>query len=236
MNLGGIGGPVSSRGIFLGVLGLGCLTFVYLVSLMMTFDGVWTSRRHFFENSLNDTADGTVIFNTATGEASTSQRNSSQVLTNPSKVHGVRPPARRSPTARVKVQPATATKLPNIPIAPPRLPIYDSSSSDDEPNMDFASLVARYTLKHNRPPPPRFNEWFQYAKENMCYLDRYDAIHRDLAPFLNLSTSEFKHRWKIATRAPSIERIVIRKGVPVIQYFDNPVLQYVIAAVVPPSL
>lgn len=65
----------------------------------------------------------------------------------------------------------------------------------------------------------------------MCYLDRYDAIDRDLAPFLNMSTSEFNRRWKIATRAPSIERIVIRKGVPVIQYFENPVLQYVMASV-----
>ena len=112
-------------------------------------------------------------------------------------------------------------------IAPPPPPAYDSTDSDDEPNMDFDSLVARYTLKHNRQPPPRFNEWFQYAKENMCYLDRYDAIYRDLAPFLNLSTPEFNRRWSLATHAPSTERIVIRNGVPGIQYFDNTVLQYV---------
>ncbi|KAF8208823.1 hypothetical protein K438DRAFT_1812950 [Mycena galopus ATCC 62051] len=47
--------------------------------------------------------------------------------------------------------------------------------------------VARYTLKAGRPPPPNFDRWFQFARENQCLIDDYDQIHRDFAPFYQLA-------------------------------------------------
>jgi hypothetical protein len=88
--------------------------------------------------------------------------------------------------------------------------IAPSSPQDDEPEMSYEDLVSRYVLKHNRSPPQRFQDWFKYAKENKCYLDRYDSIYRDLAPFMGLTSTEYQHRLDLAQKAPlvSIAKVV----------------------------
>ncbi|KAJ7254365.1 glycosyl transferase family 90-domain-containing protein [Mycena haematopus] len=47
--------------------------------------------------------------------------------------------------------------------------------------------VARYTLKAGRPPPPNFDRWFEFARENKCLIDDYDQIQRDFEPFYQLA-------------------------------------------------
>lgn len=39
---------------------------------------------------------------------------------------------------------------------------------------------------YNRPAPPGFAAWLDYAREHACILEKYDQIERDLAPFRTL--------------------------------------------------
>jgi mevalonate pyrophosphate decarboxylase len=52
---------------------------------------------------------------------------------------------------------------------------------------------ARYILKNNRPPPPNFDKWFKFARENKCLIDDYDQIHRDFEPFYRISEENSTH-------------------------------------------
>ena len=90
--------------------------------------------------------------------------------------------------------------------------VLDSSAQDDEHDMDFPTLQSRYILKHNRPPPSGYQEWYNYAKDRKCYLDRYDAIYKDLAPFEGLGKEEFRHRLELAKKAPRTSVIEVRNG------------------------
>ncbi|KAJ7227909.1 glycosyl transferase family 90-domain-containing protein [Mycena rebaudengoi] len=47
--------------------------------------------------------------------------------------------------------------------------------------------TARYTLKNNRPPPPGFDKFFEFAQQNGCLIDEYDKVYRDFAPFYELA-------------------------------------------------
>ncbi|KAJ7127451.1 glycosyl transferase family 90-domain-containing protein [Mycena crocata] len=50
-----------------------------------------------------------------------------------------------------------------------------------------------YTLKSGRSPPPGFDRWFKYAKENQCLVDEYDRVHRDFAPFYEIASEHPAH-------------------------------------------
>ncbi|KAK7023863.1 CAP10 domain-containing protein [Favolaschia claudopus] len=49
--------------------------------------------------------------------------------------------------------------------------------------------TSRYSLKSGRSPPPNFDKWFEFAKENQCLIDEYDQIHRDFEPFYQIAQS-----------------------------------------------
>lgn len=106
-----------------------------------------------------------------------------------------------------------STSLPSkqssqVVISPPS----SSPPPKTDTDMTYDDLVSRYILKHNRNPPPGFESWFKSAKLNKCFLDRYDGIYRDLAPFVGLSGKEFTHRLKLATKARSTTTVVIKNG------------------------
>ncbi|KAJ7331419.1 hypothetical protein DFH08DRAFT_1083922 [Mycena albidolilacea] len=52
---------------------------------------------------------------------------------------------------------------------------------------------ARYILKNNRPPPPNFDKWFTFARENKCLIDDYDQIHQDFEPFYRIWEKNSTH-------------------------------------------
>ncbi|KAF8184635.1 hypothetical protein K438DRAFT_1766322 [Mycena galopus ATCC 62051] len=45
----------------------------------------------------------------------------------------------------------------------------------------------RYTLRTGRPPPPYYEQWFNFAREKQCLIDEYEQIHDDFQPFYQLS-------------------------------------------------
>ncbi|KAJ7796254.1 hypothetical protein B0H14DRAFT_2915880 [Mycena olivaceomarginata] len=61
---------------------------------------------------------------------------------------------------------------------------------------------ARYILKNNRPPPPNFDKWFAFARENKCLIDDYDQIHRDFEPFYRISEENSTHFQKMIGLGP----------------------------------
>ncbi|KAJ6449340.1 glycosyl transferase family 90-domain-containing protein [Mycena sanguinolenta] len=52
---------------------------------------------------------------------------------------------------------------------------------------------ARYILKNNRPPPPNFEKWFNFARSNRCLIDEYDQIHKDFEPFYQMMQENSSH-------------------------------------------
>ncbi|KAJ7175749.1 glycosyl transferase family 90-domain-containing protein [Mycena filopes] len=65
----------------------------------------------------------------------------------------------------------------------------------------LAQAVARYSLKAGRPPPPKFDQWFSFAREKNCLIDDYDQIQRDFEPF-----------YQLAKDKPSYFQAMIEKG------------------------
>lgn len=82
-----------------------------------------------------------------------------------------------------------------------------------EPALSLQTLTMRYSSKRGRAPPPGFNQWYQYAKKEQCFLDRYDQIYRDLAPFWNMSQSEFKQRLMMLKDGPNLQEVSIVNGI-----------------------
>ncbi|KAJ7277514.1 glycosyl transferase family 90-domain-containing protein [Mycena rebaudengoi] len=92
---------------------------------------------------------------------------------------------------------------------PPPLPHHEDApqrSSEPPPERKYATLAriladqllarqsktlkqatARYTLKNNRPPPPGYDRFFEFAQQNGCLIDEYDKVHRDFAPFYEIA-------------------------------------------------
>lgn len=102
-----------------------------------------------------------------------------------------------------------ALKLGNLSKTLSNAPI---SVQDDEPEMSYEEVVSKYILQHDRSPPQGFDKWVKYAKEKKCYLNRYDPIYRDLAPFMSLTVEQFRHRLDLAKKAPYTSAIEIVSG------------------------
>ncbi|KAJ6479182.1 glycosyl transferase family 90-domain-containing protein [Mycena vitilis] len=65
---------------------------------------------------------------------------------------------------------------------------------------------ARYSLRNNRAPPPTYDKWFEFARENKCLIDEYRQIQRDFEPFYQLAKDE-----------PAYFKKMVEKGVPQVQ-------------------
>lgn len=50
--------------------------------------------------------------------------------------------------------------------------------------------IARYSLRNNRPPPPTYDKWFQFARDHSCLIDEYAQISRDFEPFYQLAKDD----------------------------------------------
>ncbi|KAJ7702615.1 hypothetical protein B0H16DRAFT_741141 [Mycena metata] len=46
---------------------------------------------------------------------------------------------------------------------------------------------ARYALKNDRPPPPGYDKFYQFARERSCLIDDYNKVYRDFEPFYQLA-------------------------------------------------
>ncbi|KAJ7605071.1 glycosyl transferase family 90-domain-containing protein [Mycena polygramma] len=65
---------------------------------------------------------------------------------------------------------------------------------------------ARYSLRNNRAPPPTYDKWFEFARENKCLIDEYRQIQRDFEPFYQLAKDD-----------PAYFKKMVEKGVPQVQ-------------------
>ncbi|ODV88938.1 glycosyltransferase family 90 protein [Tortispora caseinolytica NRRL Y-17796] len=73
--------------------------------------------------------------------------------------------------------------------------------------------VQRYEDIHGRPPPPRFNEWFEYALKKGCVdFDHFDAIYEDLRLFWSISPGDIRKRINGAKHIDYIATVSIRNG------------------------
>jgi hypothetical protein len=63
----------------------------------------------------------------------------------------------------------------------------------------LAEAVAEYRRRYGIPPPPSFDKWFAFAKENKVQLiDEFDTIHDTLKPFWGLRPKTIRARVKEA--------------------------------------
>lgn len=57
----------------------------------------------------------------------------------------------------------------------------------------LAEAVDNYRQRYRKQPPPRFDEWYNYAAEkSSLIMDDYDSIHADLLPFWALSPQSIR--------------------------------------------
>ncbi|KAI0179632.1 glycosyltransferase family 90 protein [Hypoxylon sp. FL1284] len=105
-------------------------------------------------------------------------------------------------------QDAKPAKVPKP--VPPTPPIPTTSHPIDDliklANKDFEGLLGRqsntlaeaaeaYRKRRGRHPPPGFDKWFEFAKENKAVLveDFFDQIYHDLNPFWGLDPAMIRH-------------------------------------------
>ena len=82
-------------------------------------------------------------------------------------------------------------------------------------SKSIGDAVAQYRGRYGRYPPPRFDVWYDYAKErSSLVIDDFDDLHRDLEPFWDLSPAEIRLRTGQMLSDPwnEVADIVIRKG------------------------
>ncbi|MCJ1418672.1 hypothetical protein MMC32_005021 [Xylographa parallela] len=74
---------------------------------------------------------------------------------------------------------------------------YDSGRS-----MTFKETVSKYRRRYGRHPPPRFQEWYKFARERHVYnIDDFDQIMDDLRPFWAIEPTIIRrlaaHMWEV---------------------------------------
>lgn len=59
-----------------------------------------------------------------------------------------------------------------------------------------------YTRRYDRPPPPGFDEWFQFAKaQESSLIDEFDSIDKSLRPYWETSPDKLRDTMKKAYEA-----------------------------------
>lgn len=79
----------------------------------------------------------------------------------------------------------------------------------------FFTASRKYKQRYQRPPPPNFNKWYEYASgRSAVVIDDFDNIYDDLLPFWSLSPSEIRqHTWDVITQSNNgVGGISIRDG------------------------
>ncbi|KAG6812266.1 hypothetical protein H0H92_003655 [Tricholoma furcatifolium] len=75
------------------------------------------------------------------------------------------------------------------------------------------AAVAEYKRRYKRPPPKGFDRWWKFAqKHGVKFVDEYDGLISDLAPFWELKGEELRRRAEQVGELPSIDIVRIRNG------------------------
>ena len=72
---------------------------------------------------------------------------------------------------------------------------------EDNRSLTFKETVSKYRRKYGRHPPPRFADWYKYAKErNVHNIDDFDQVMDDLRPFWGIEPKVIRklaaHMWE----------------------------------------
>jgi hypothetical protein len=85
----------------------------------------------------------------------------------------------------------------------------------DGQSETLEQAVEKYHIRYGRPPPPRFDKWFELAKKkNSPIIDNYDSIEDLLRPFWGLPPSVIRARAALAPedRSRRLMGLKIRDG------------------------
>ncbi|KAG6906663.1 hypothetical protein DXG01_012720, partial [Tephrocybe rancida] len=75
------------------------------------------------------------------------------------------------------------------------------------------AAVAEYKRRYKRAPPKGFDQWWNFAQEhNVKFVDDYDGMVSDLAPFWELSGEELRRRALQVGELPSIDLVRLQDG------------------------
>ncbi|KAI8931138.1 hypothetical protein NX059_011492 [Plenodomus lindquistii] len=62
-------------------------------------------------------------------------------------------------------------------------------------SQSLAEAVIHYQQRYKRDPPPKFDQWYEYAvARNSIVIDDYDNIEEDLAPFSSFNADDLRLR------------------------------------------
>ena len=84
-------------------------------------------------------------------------------------------------------------------------------------SQTLQEAVTEYKRRHGIPPPPKFDQWYEFARENHVQLiDEYDTIHHALLPFWALSPAHIRAtaREALGFGPNNLMGMLIRNGEP----------------------
>lgn len=87
--------------------------------------------------------------------------------------------------------------------------IYDESRS-----KTFKETVSKYRKKYGRHPPPKFQDWYKYARDRNVYnIDDFEQIMDDLRPFWGVDPAIIRSQAAhLPSNGDSVSGIHIRSG------------------------
>jgi Glycosyl transferase family 90 len=110
-----------------------------------------------------------------------------------------------SPPVDLPRRPTTFNKPPSLPTSShPMWTLITDAQRDFEglkarQSKTLSEAVTEYRRRYGIPPPPNFDKWYNFAKENEVQLiDEYDSILQSLTPFWGLKPSTIRVRAKEA--------------------------------------
>ena len=90
--------------------------------------------------------------------------------------------------------------------------VFEKTLGKQSTSLDQA--VKEYRRRYGIPPPPKFDKWYEFAKEKGVQLiDEYDTIYQSLTPFWGLTPSTIRGRAQEAQGfGNNLLNIMIRNG------------------------
>ncbi|EPQ61591.1 Bgt-1767 [Blumeria graminis f. sp. tritici] len=127
------------------------------------------------------------------------------------------------PIAPVKTLPATATNTEPTPVKNSSHPIWQLILDNEKDwkkklarqSQSLSEAVTEYRRRYGIHPPPNFDKWYEFAKaRNVRFIDEYDNIQQNLAPFWGLKPATIRARAReaIGFDANNLIGALIRNG------------------------
>lgn len=107
----------------------------------------------------------------------------------------IRPLANESPSTRIAkpIPPSTGTSHPINQLISKAEEEFEELKKGQSRSLDQA--VKEYRRRYNIPPPPKFDKWYEFARERGVELiDEYDTIYHSLLPFWALRPRTIRGR------------------------------------------